>query len=128
MSSLNKVILIGRLGKKPDTQHFDSGAIKTSFPLATTDYSKRGGERVEVTDWHNVVMWGRNAEVAQKYLEKGSLVCVEGRIKTRSWETENGKRYVTEILVSSFQMLSKKEKKVEAAMSAKSEFEEELPY
>ncbi len=99
MSNLNKVMLIGRLGKDPDMQHFDSGSIKAAFPLATTDYSTRDGERIEQTDWHNVVVWGRSAEFAEKYLRKGNLVFLEGKIKTRSWDDQNGnKRYITEII------------------------------
>lgn len=114
MSSVNKVFLLGRLGKKPDVQYFDSGSIKAAFPLATSDYSTRNGERAEATEWHNIVIWGKGAEVAQKYLDKGSMIHVEGRIKTRSWVDQNGnKKYATEILVSSFQMLGGKQEKTE---------------
>ncbi len=106
MSNLNKVMLIGRLGKDPDMRHFDSGTIQATFPLATTDYSNRDGEKVEHTDWHNIVLWGQKAEVAEKYLRKGKLVYIEGKIKTRSWDDQNGnKRYITEIIGFSLQML-----------------------
>ncbi len=107
MSSLNKVLLIGRLGKDPEMYHFDSGAMKASFSLATSEaYNNRDGQRVETTEWHNVVMWRKQAELAEKYLRKGKLIFVEGRIRTRSWEDQDGKkRYITEIEAYNFKML-----------------------
>lgn len=108
MSSLNKVMLIGRLGKDPEAYHFDSGRIKVSFPLATSDsYTNKEGVKVEETEWHNVVMWSKQAEIAEKYLRKGKLVFIEGRIKTRTWDDKDGnKRYTTEIEAATFTMLS----------------------
>ncbi|MBK9460443.1 MAG: single-stranded DNA-binding protein [Sphingobacteriales bacterium] len=108
MSSLNKVMLIGRLGKDPEAYHFDSGRIKVSFPLATSDsYTNKEGVKVEETEWHNVVMWGKQAEIAEKYLRKGKLVFIEGRIKTRTWDDKDGnKRYTTEVEAAVFTMLS----------------------
>lgn len=107
MSSLNKVMLIGRLGKDPEVQRFDSGAMKASFSLATSEsYTNRDGVRVESTEWHNIVVWRKSAEIAERYLRKGKLVYIEGRIKTRSWDDQNGqKRYITEIEASNFTML-----------------------
>lgn len=108
MSSLNRVMLIGRLGKDPEAYHFDSGRIKVSFPLATSDsYINKEGTKVEETEWHNVVMWGKQAEIAEKYLRKGKLLFVEGRIKTRTWDDKEGnKRYTTEVEATTFTMLS----------------------
>lgn len=108
MSSLNKVMLIGRLGKDPEAYHFGSGRLKVSFPLATSDsYTNKEGVKVEETEWHNVVMWSKQAEIAEKYLRKGKLVFIEGRIKTRTWDDKDGnKRYTTEIEAATFTMLS----------------------
>jgi len=110
MSSLNKVMLIGRLGKDPETQHFDGGAIKASFSLATTErYKTRDGQLREQTEWHNVVVWNKLAEIAGRYLRKGKLIYLEGRIRTRSWEDKSGnKRYTTEIDARNFTMLGSK--------------------
>lgn len=105
--SVNKVILVGNLGQDPKTQHFESGAVKTAFSLATTEtYTGKDGNRVQETEWHNIVIWGKLAEIAEKYLQKGKQIYVEGKIKTRSWDDKDGnKRYTTEIEVSNFQML-----------------------
>ncbi len=105
-SGLNKVILIGNLGKDPEIQVFDS-AKKASFSLATTEsYKNREGVKVDQTEWHNIVLWRGLAEIAEKYLRKGNTIYIEGRIKTRSWEDANGvKRYTTEILGDNMLML-----------------------
>jgi len=108
MRGLNKVMLIGRLGKDPDMVYFEgSDTVKASFTMATNEvYRDREGNKIEKTDWHNVVMWRGLARVAEKYLRKGSRVYVEGKLKTRSWEDQNGlKRYITEVEVSDMQML-----------------------
>ena len=111
MSSLNKGMLIGRLGKDPEMQYFESGAVKAAFSLATSErYKNREGQQVENTEWHNLVLWGKGAEIAEKYLRKGKQVYVEGSIKTRSWEAQDGtKRYMTEINVQTFKMLGSRE-------------------
>ncbi|MCL4135439.1 UNVERIFIED_CONTAM: hypothetical protein GTU68_011690 [Idotea baltica] len=108
MRSLNKVMLIGRLGKDPEVTNFESGAMKTSFSLATDDsYKDREGNKIERTDWHNIVMWRGLAKIAAQYLKKGSLVYLEGKIKSRSYDDKDGnKRYITEIEVGDMQMLS----------------------
>ncbi|HNI45741.1 MAG TPA: single-stranded DNA-binding protein [Chitinophagales bacterium] len=99
MSSINKVMLMGRLGKDPEAYHFESGRAKVTFSLATSETFTRDGNREEVTEWHNIVMWDKLAEIAEKYLKKGKLIYVEGKIKTRSWDDKDGnKRYTTEIL------------------------------
>jgi len=107
MGNVNKVILIGRLGKDPEVITFDN-AKKVAFSLATTEvyYDKEGRKR-EITEWHNIVMWRQLAETAEKYLRKGDLLYVEGRIRTRSWEDKETqqKRYITEINADYMQML-----------------------
>lgn len=108
MASLNKVMLIGRLGKDPEVRHFDSGAMKVTFTMATSErYTKKDGERVENTEWHNIVVWRKGLNtVAEKYLRKGKEIFLEGKIKTRSWDDQNGqKRYTTEIEAENFTML-----------------------
>ena len=106
-NGVNKVILIGNLGKDPESQTFDSGVKKTSFSLATTEeYKDREGNKVQTTEWHNVVLWRGLAEVAEKYLSKGNQIFLEGKIKTRSWEDKDGnKRYTTEIVGDNMTML-----------------------
>ena len=110
MRGVNKVILIGHLGKDPEVRHLDSNSVVANFPLATSDsYTDKQGNRVEQTEWHNVVLWRRLAEIAEQFLKKGSLVYIEGRLRTRSWEDKEGnKRYTTEIVGSNMQMLDKK--------------------
>lgn len=108
---LNKVFLIGRLGKDPVVKHFDNGGSIAEFTVATDDsYKDKQGNKVEQTDWHNCkVMFPKLAEIAEKYLTKGSLVHVEGKVKTRSYDDKDGnKRYVTEVIVEAFKMLGTK--------------------
>ena len=108
--SLNKVILIGNVGKDPDVRYFDSGAAVANFPLATSErgYTLANGTVVpERTEWHNLVLWRGLAETAEKYVHKGDKLYVEGKIRTRSYDDQTGaKRYVTEIFVDSMEMLS----------------------
>lgn len=101
MASLNKVTLMGNLGKDPETYTFSSGSKKVSFSLATTDgYKNKEGQWIEETEWHNVSFYGRLAEIAEKYLRKGTKIYMEGRCRTRSWEDSSGvKKYRTEIEV-----------------------------
>lgn len=114
MAGVNKVILIGNLGKDPDVMTFENGVKKVSFPLATTEtYKNRDGQRVEQTEWHNIVMWRGLAEVAEKYLRKGNSVYIEGRIRTRSYEVEGVKRYITEIMTDNMTMLGRKDQSSE---------------
>ena len=100
MAGVNKVILLGNLGKDPEINTLESGVKVARFPLATNGYFKgRDGEMVEKTEWHQVVLWRNRAELAEKYLTKGSQVYIEGRIQTREWEDKEGnKRYTTEIV------------------------------
>lgn len=107
MSGVNKVILIGNLGKDPEVRTLESGAKVANFSLATTEYYKKNNERQQMTEWHNIVLWRGLAEVAEKYLSKGDQVYIEGRIRTRSWDDKEGnKRYTTEIFGDNMTMLS----------------------
>ncbi|MBR3030163.1 MAG: single-stranded DNA-binding protein [Bacteroidales bacterium] len=109
--ALNKVFLIGNVGKDPDVRHLEGGASVASFTLATTErYRERGsGETKELTEWHNIVAWRQLADLAENFIRKGSQIFVEGRIRSRSWDDQNGqKRYITEILADSIQLLGRK--------------------
>ena len=110
MAGVNKVILVGNLGKDPEVKYLDSGVAVANFSLATTEnYKNKEGERVSQTEWHNVVLWRGLAEVAEKFLKKGSNIYIEGKIKTRKWEDKDGNtRYSTEILGDNMTMLGGK--------------------
>ena len=110
MSGINKVILVGNLGKDPEVRHLEGGAIVAKFPLATSEsYKTREGQKIDQTEWHNIVMWRGLAESAEKFLRKGSLVYIEGKIRTRSWDDKDGnKRYATEIIADTMTMLGSK--------------------
>ncbi len=105
--SVNKVILVGRLGKDPETRYTSSGQAVCNFTMATDEtYKDRAGERQKRTEWHRIVVWAKQAEIAQKYLRKGSLIYVEGRIQTRQWDDREGqKRTSVEIVANNFRML-----------------------
>jgi single-strand DNA-binding protein len=107
----NSVQLIGRLGKDPEVRTFDSGKKQASFSIATSEvYKNQKGEKVEDTQWHNLVIWGKLADVAGKYLKKGSEIAIEGKLIHRSYETTNGeKKYITEINVNDLVMLGGKQ-------------------
>lgn len=109
MGSLNKATLIGNLGKDPEVRAIPSGAKVANFSIATTEsYTDKNGQKVDKTEWHNIVMWRGLAEVAEKYLRKGSQVYIEGRLQTRSWDDQNGqKRYTTEIMADNMVMLGR---------------------
>jgi single-strand DNA-binding protein len=99
MSGINKVILVGHLGKDPEVRHLDGGVTVASFPLATSETYNKDGKRIEQTEWHNIVLWRGLAEVASKYLQKGKLVYIEGKLRTRSFEDrEKVKKYVNEVV------------------------------
>ncbi len=110
---LNKVILIGNLGKDPELRHLDSGKAVANFSLATSEtYKNKSGERVSNTEWHNIVLWSPLAEVAEKYLRKGSQVYIEGKISSRTYEDKEGnKKYITEITGKSLVMLGDKKER-----------------
>ena len=108
-ASMNKVILMGNLGKNPETRTLESGVVMCRFPIATSETYKnrKSGEKTSHTEWHNVVLWRGLAEVAEKYLNKGDKILIEGRIRSRSWENkESGQmRFITEILADQMQMI-----------------------
>lgn len=109
MSGINKVILVGHLGKDPEVRHLESNVSVASFPLATSETFNKDGRKVEQTEWHNIVMWRGLADVAAKYLQKGKLVYIEGKLRTRSYEDREGvKRYTTEIVAENFTMLGRR--------------------
>ena len=108
--SVNKVILVGNVGKDPETRYLDESTAITKFPLATSEtYKNRSGEKVSNTEWHNVVLWRGLAQVAEKYVKKGSQIYIEGRIKTRSYDDADGNRkYITEIVGDQMQLLGRR--------------------
>jgi single-strand DNA-binding protein len=111
MRGLNKVTLIGNLGKEPEIQTLEGGIKVAKFSLATTEnFKDSNGQNQSQTEWHNIVLWRSLADIAQNYLHKGSLVYIEGKLKTRSYDDKEGqKKYVTEIIAESILMLDKKE-------------------
>ena len=111
MASVNKVILVGNLGKDPEVRYMPSGEAVTNITLATTDSwkDKNSGEKKEATEWHRVVFFRKLAEIAGQYLKKGSQVYIEGSLKTRKWEKDGHTNYTTEIVADSMQMLGKRE-------------------
>jgi len=108
--SVNKVILVGRLGKDPETRYMPNGEAVTNCTLATSEnWKDKNGEKQEKTEWHNLTFYRRLAEVAGEYLKKGSMIYVEGKITTRKWQDKEGKdRYTTDIIVNEMQMLGSK--------------------
>ena len=110
--SINKVILIGNVGRDPEIRYTAPGQAVASFSLATTErgYTAANGTQVpDRTEWHNIVMWGKNAEIAERYIRKGSQLYIEGKLRTRTWEDKNQiKRKVTEIYVDTFDFLGRK--------------------
>ena len=112
--SVNKVILIGNLGKDPEVKRFENGAVIASFSIATSEsyVDKQSGEKKEITDWHDVVLWRGLAEVAEKYLHKGTKIYVEGKLKKRSCQDKEGNtRYSTEVVGDEMTILSRQENK-----------------
>jgi single-strand DNA-binding protein len=108
MAGINKVILIGNLGKDPEVRHLESGVMVANFPLATTEtYKDRNtGEKRQVTEWHNIVLWRGLAEISERFLKKGNQVYVEGKLRTRSWQDQEGNtRYTTEVVADNMTML-----------------------
>lgn len=111
MAGINKVILIGNLGKDPELRYTPSGTAVASFSLATSEkWKDREGNMQDKTEWHNIVVWGRQAEIAKEYLAKGRQVYIEGRIQTRSWDDKDGnKRYTTEIIAQRLNFLGSRD-------------------
>jgi single-strand DNA-binding protein len=109
--SVNKVILVGRLGQDPDVRYMPNETAVCNFSLATSSsYKDKTGEKVDQTEWHRIVMFGKVAEIAKEYLKKGSQIFVEGRLQTRKWQTKDGQdRYTTEVVAATMQMLGSKD-------------------
>ena len=110
MASLNKVILIGNIGKQPEIKQTATGMKIAKFSVATTESSKKNGEWVNKTDWHNIVFFDKQADYVQDKLNKGMMVYIEGKLITNSWEADGVKKYKTEIIGSMFKNLTKREK------------------
>ncbi|MFT6214181.1 MAG: single-strand DNA-binding protein [Roseivirga sp.] len=110
MAGVNKVILVGNLGKDPEVRHLENGRAVANFSLATSEsYKNKQGERVTNTEWHNVVLWSPIAEIAEKFLKKGNQVYIEGKLSSRSWDDQDGiKRYTTEVVGNNLTLLGTK--------------------
>ena len=110
MAGVNKVILIGNLGKDPEVKYLESNVAVAKFPLATNEVWKdKSGAKKEHTEWHNIVLWRGLAELSEKYLHKGDRIYVEGRLRTRSWDDKDGnKRYTTDVIADNMTMLTVK--------------------
>jgi single-strand DNA-binding protein len=109
MSGINKVILVGHLGKDPEIRYLEGGVSVASFPLATSEFFNKDGRKVEQTEWHNIVMWRGLADVAAKFLQKGKLVYIEGKLRTRTFDDKEGnKKYTTEVIAENFTLLGRK--------------------
>lgn len=109
--AVNKVILVGNVGKDPETRYLDENTPVCKFPLATSEvYKNRDGEKIEQTEWHNIVLWRGLAKVAEQYVKKGAQLFIEGRIRSRSYDDKDGiKRYITEIVGDNMQMLGRRQ-------------------
>lgn len=116
MAGINKVILVGNLGKDPEVRTLENGAKVANFTLATSEsYKNREGQRVTTTEWHNIVLWRGLADIAERFLKKGNQVYIEGKIKSRVWDDKDGnKRYTTEILGDNLTMLGGRRDDAEA--------------
>jgi single-strand DNA-binding protein len=127
MSGINKVILIGNLGKDPEVRYLDSGVAVANLSIATSEnYKNKDGERVTQTEWHDIVLWRGLAEVAEKYLKKGSSVYVEGKLRTNKWvDKDENTRYKTEILAEKLTMLGKSNSQ---ESSVENSSEDDLPF
>jgi len=122
--SVNKVILVGNVGKDPEVRYLEKNLVVANFTLATTDrgYTTQNGIQIpERTEWHNIVAWKTLAELSEKYIRKGSQLYIEGKIQTRSWEKDGIKRYTTEILADNIMLLGKKSESKEAVATAVAE-------
>lgn len=110
MSSVNSVTILGRVGKQPEVRTIGNGTMVANFSVATSEKfkDKTSGEMKEQTEWHNIQFWGKQAEIIQKYVNKGDQIYIEGKLKTRSWEKEGVTRYVTEIIGNSLVLLGNK--------------------
>ena len=127
MSGVNKVILIGNLGKDPEVKYLDNGVAVANLSLATSEnYKNKDGEKVTQTEWHDIVLWRGLAEVAEKYLNKGSSVYIEGKLRTNKWvDKDENTRYKTEVLADKLTMLGRSQNQEQ---SSESTSEDDLPF
>ena len=127
MSGVNKVILIGNLGKDPEVRYLDNGVAVANLSLATSEnYKNKDGEKVTQTEWHDIVLWRGLAEVAEKYLKKGSSVYIEGKLRTNKWvDKDENTRYKTEVLADKLTMLGRPQNQEQ---SSESSSEDDLPF
>ncbi len=127
MSGVNKVILIGNLGKDPEVRYLDNGVAVANLSLATSEnYKNKDGEKVTQTEWHDIVLWRGLAEVAEKYLKKGSSVYIEGKLRTNKWvDKDENTRYKTEVLADKLTMLGRSQNQEQ---SSESSSEDDLPF
>ena len=134
MASVNKVIVLGNLGKDPDLRHLPNGDAVCNFSLATTEsWKDKEGNKQDKTEWHNIVIFRKLAEIAGEYLKKGRPVYIEGRLQTRKWQDKEGKdRYTTEIVADQMQMLGSREEAKEVAKTPAStnfdDMESDIPF
>ncbi len=116
MRGINKVTLIGHLGKDPEIRVLENGDCMAKFSIATTEtYKDKTGERKEQTEWHNIVLWRGLAEIAQKYLHKGNVVYIEGKLQTRNWEQEGVRKNITEIVGDNMVLLERNKNSTETS-------------
>ena len=118
MASVNKVILVGNLGRDPEVKQVNGQSV-ANFSIATSEkYKNKAGEQIEETEWHNIVIWGKLVEIVEQYVTKGSTVYLEGKLKTRKWEKDGVTKYATDIVADKMQMLGGKGEKKESSQQA----------
>lgn len=131
MTSVNKAIILGRLGKDPEIKQTPSGIVIATMTIATSEFRKKEGERVEETEWHRVTAIGKLAEIVNSYCKKGQLVYIEGRLRTKKWQKDGIDRYMTEIIVDALQMITKSESKQKderPAQDSLKDAEDDIPF
>lgn len=139
MASVNKVILVGHLGKDPETRYMTNGEAVTNFSIATTEtWKDKSGEKQEKVEWHNITAYRKLAEIISQYVKKGALIYIEGKLQTRKWQDKEGKdRYTTEIIADQMQMLGGKSeqqdnkepaKKEQVAPQKNDNFDDDIPF
>ena len=125
---INKVILVGRLGHDPEVRYNQQGQMITILSVATDESYKKDGEKITKTEWHKIITYGKIAEICAEYLKKGSLIFIEGKLQTRSWDDKNGnKRYTTEVVANSMKMLDGK-KQEDAPTSSQENCNDDVPF
>jgi single-strand DNA-binding protein len=131
MTSVNKAIILGRLGKDPEIKQTPSGIVIATMTIATSEFRKKEGERVEETEWHRVTAIGKLAEIVNSYCKKGQLVYIEGRLRTKKWQKDGIDRYMTEIIADALQMITKgesKQKDERPAQDSLKDAEDDIPF